>query len=190
MGHIQLAIFASGGGSNAVRIIDSFKEHSSISVALLFCNKLDAPIVELAKQMGVPIHVCTNEQAADGEYVTKIMQGFHIDYIALAGYLRMIPAELITAFPERIINIHPSLLPKYGGKGMYGMNVHRAVVEHHETESGITIHFVNDEFDKGRIIAQFSCTINKEDTPEKVQQKVQELEHLHFAPIIEKTLLS
>lgn len=189
MGLIQLAIFASGGGSNAIRIIEYFNNHQSIRVGLLFCNKQDAPIVELAKQKGINVHVCTNEQAADGNYIKTVLQRHNINYIALAGYLRMIPAELISAFPERIINIHPSLLPKYGGKGMYGMNVHNAVAKEKEKESGITIHFVNEEFDKGRIIAQFSCELDPSDSPEIIQEKVQQLEHLHFAPTIEKTLL-
>lgn len=182
----RIAIFASGTGSNALTIIEHFREHSSIAVACILTNNPNAKVIEKTKAFGIPQVICTNEEAASGTFLIEKCAQLKVDFIILAGYLRKIPVELIQAFPERIINVHPALLPKFGGKGMYGMHVHQAVFEQKETVSGITIHFVNEEFDKGRIIAQFECQIEATDTPEVIQHKVQKLEHTHFATVIEK----
>ena len=186
----RIAIFASGTGSNALTIIKHFRDHSSIAVACILTNNSTAKVIEKTKAFGIPQVICTNEEAAFGTFLIEKCAEFKVDFIILAGYLRKIPVELIQAFPERIINVHPALLPKFGGRGMYGMNVHRAVHTQNETVSGITIHFVNEEFDKGRIIQQFECLISDTETPEDIQQKVQKLEHTYFATIIEKTITS
>lgn len=184
----RIAIFASGNGSNALTILEHFRDHSSIAVAYILTNNSTAKVIENTKAFGISQVICTNEEAASGAFLIEKCSEFKVDYIILAGFLRKIPVELIQAFPERIINVHPALLPKFGGKGMYGMHVHQAVFEQKESVSGITIHFVNEEFDKGRIIAQFKCQIESTDTPEDIQQKVQKLEHTYFASVIEKTI--
>lgn len=186
----RIAIFASGTGSNALTIIKHFRDHSSIAVACILTNNSTAKVIEKTKEFGIPQVICSNDEAASASFLIQMCQQHAIDYIVLAGYLRKIPVGLIQAYPERIINVHPALLPKFGGQGMYGMNVHRAVRTQNETVSGITIHFVNEEFDKGRIIQQFECLISDTDTPEDIQQKVQKLEHTYFATIIEKTITS
>jgi len=190
MNPTRIALFASGNGSNALNIIKYFEGSSAVDVAFVLANSSKAGVVNAAQQLGVKTIVCTNDEAENEDYFVSICKENQIDFIILAGFLRKIPASLIQAFPERIINIHPSLLPKYGGKGMYGRFVHEAVALNKEKESGITIHFVNEEFDKGRVIAQFSVHLGEEDTPTSIQSKVQQLEHQHFAPVIEKTILT
>ena len=186
----RIAIFASGTGSNAINLIKHFKESETIEIGFVLSNRTSAPIVESANNLGVTVHCITNEQAADDAFLTSFCKERDIDWIVLAGYLRLIPAEFINSFSERIINLHPSLLPKYGGKGMYGANVHRAVLENREDETGITIHYVNQEFDKGRIIAQFRCALTPQDTLESVQKKIQFLEHSYLPIVIEQTIKS
>ncbi|HLW40543.1 MAG TPA: formyltransferase family protein, partial [Brumimicrobium sp.] len=134
--------------------------------------------------------IINNESANDGKFLVDEMNKLNVDYIVLAGYLRKIPKELIQAYPNHIINIHPALLPKYGGKGMYGMNVHQAVFDHQEKESGMTVHLVNEAYDDGKILAQYKAAISPEDTPETIQKKVLALEHKHFPEVVEKYILN
>ncbi len=189
MNKTRIAIFASGNGSNAIRIIEHFKTHETIEVAVLLSNKINAGVLERTKNESIEQIIINNEQANDGELLSSLMQQRDIKFIILSGYLRMIPASFIQTFPKQIINIHPSLLPKYGGSGMYGLNVHKAVKEAGEEESGITIHLVNEEYDKGKIIGQHSVELKKEDSIEEIQKKVQVLEHKWFAKDIEKYIL-
>lgn len=186
----SVAIFASGNGSNAVRLIEYFRDSKEISIALLVCNRADAPVVKKAAQTGVEVLIADNDTVENGLTLLQELDYRAIRWIVLAGFLRKLPVNLINGFRDRIINIHPSLLPKFGGKGMYGMHVHRAVVEAGETETGITIHLVNEEFDKGEVLAQFATAIDPNDSPEAVAQKVQELEHTHFPYIVERTIQS
>lgn len=188
---IQIAIFASGTGSNAVRLITHFQQHASIRVGLVLSNKSDAKVLESAKNLGVETIYCDQKFVADGEQMKALMHRYKIDWIILAGYLRLIPTELVQAFPDRMINLHPALLPKFGGKGMYGHHVHEAVIEAGEKESGITIHFVNAQYDKGAILAQFRCHVSPDDTPTTLyQNKIQYLEHNYFPVVVEKTILN
>lgn len=185
---MNLAIFASGAGSNALNIIRFFKDSETVKINFVLSNKQDATIVTSAKEEGVNVVVVSNQDVEEGGKIVGLCESNKIDYIILAGFLRKIPEQLIVLYPNRIINIHPSLLPKYGGKGMYGANVHKAVLENKEKESGITIHYVNSEFDKGEIIAQFKCTIDDNETLESLQQKIHQLEHSNFPLIIEKAM--
>ena len=189
MKKIKLALFASGNGSNALNIIDYFSSNSLIEIGFVLTNKKDAPIVELAQIKGVETFILSNDKVSNGTLLTKICLEKGIDFIILAGYLRKIPEELLTNYSNKIINVHPALLPKFGGQGMYGNNVHKAVFESKQFETGITIHFVNEHFDEGRLIAQFYCEVTKEDTIETIQAKVQKLEHTYFPIVIEKTIL-
>jgi len=188
MAKIKLALFASGSGSNALKIMDFFSDSTEVEITFLLCNKKDAPVVKLARDKQIEVFVFSNEEVENGSFLVDFCQQKKIDVIILAGYLRKVPSELIQNFPERIINIHPSLLPKHGGKGMYGKFVHEAVLKNKDTETGITIHFVNEDFDKGRIIAQYSCAVSSKDTLEDVQRKIQELEHTYFSQVIANTL--
>lgn len=189
MTKIKLALFASGSGSNALNIINHFSNHSSVEIGCVLTNKNDSPVIEKSKVKGIEVLVFSNEEVSNGEFLLKVCLEKGIDFIILAGYLRKIPTELLKSYSGKIINLHPALLPKYGGKGMYGINVHKAVIEAKETETGITIHFVNEHFDEGRKIAQFHCALNEKDTVETVQAKVQKLEHAYFPIVIEKTIL-
>jgi phosphoribosylglycinamide formyltransferase-1 len=182
----RIAIFASGQGSNAINIIDHFNHHDSIRVELVLSNRSDAPVLDSARKKGVSVISLDNSSAANAETLLSICNDSHIDLIVLAGYLRKIPEDLIRAFPEKIINIHPALLPKYGGLGMYGDRVHEAVLNNHEKETGITIHFVNEHFDEGRIIAQFHCPVFSSDTINVLRERIHRLEHNWFPVVIEK----
>ncbi len=181
----NIAIFASGSGSNAENIVRYFKENDSIKVSLIVSNKSDAYVLERAAQLGVPVRVFTKPQWVTGEEVLACMSEFRIDFIVLAGFLLRVPETLLHAYSEKIINIHPALLPKFGGKGMYGDRVHEAVVEAGETESGITIHYIDEHYDEGSIIFQTTCPVLPQDTPDDVAEKVHALEYEHFPKIIE-----
>ena len=190
MNKTRIAIFASGTGSNAVNLIQYFKTHSDIEVGFVLSNKADAPILKSAKDLGVEVFYHSNSEVANGSFLVELCKKQNIDWVILAGYLRLIPVELIRAYTYRIINLHPSLLPKHGGKGMHGAHVHEAVITNKEVESGITIHFVNEEFDKGLKIAQFTCAIHHEDTPSTLAQKIHQLEQSYLPVVIEKTILN
>lgn len=186
----RVAIFASGSGSNAMNLIHHFKGHSSIEVAFVLTNNSSAGIIEKAEGIGVKTIVLSNAEVAKGDVLKSLCEQENIHWIVLAGYLRLVPAGFINSYENRIINLHPALLPKFGGKGMFGQHVHRAVVESGETESGITIHFVNSEFDKGRIIAQFRCSVKAEDTASDLDRKIRVLEQSYLPTVVEKTILN
>ncbi len=188
MTKMKLALFASGNGSNAIAIIKHFEKHKGVDVALVLSNKSNAPIVQKAEGLGIKVVTVTNEAASNPIILLNLMEDYSIDYIILAGYLRKIPSELIENYQDKIINIHPSLLPKYSGKGMYGKFVHEKVIENKEKESGITIHFVNENFDEGMHIAQFHCKLENNDTIESLQQKINKLELDYFPVVIEKVV--
>ena len=185
----KLALFASGSGSNALNIINYFSSHSAIEIGFVLSNKKDAPIVEKAQKKGIEVLVFSNDEVADGLFLSKVCFEKGIDFIILAGYLRKIPSELLQNYTEKMINVHPALLPKHGGKGMFGKHVHEAVLAAKEKESGITIHYVNEHFDEGKKIAQFYCFIDEKDTIESIQSKIQQLEQIYFPVVIEKTIL-
>ena len=187
----KIAIFASGNGSNAENIVTYFRNtHCGGEVALIICNKSEAPVMERAARLGIPAHVVTQKQLNDPEFMLTLLEGHGIDIVVLAGFLLMIPPFLINRYQQLMVNIHPSLLPKYGGKGMYGRHVHEAVVAAGEQETGITIHFVSEHYDKGRIIFQASTPVAPTDTPADVARKVQQLETQHFAPTLHRTFFS
>ncbi len=186
----SIALFASGNGSNALNIIRYFKNHETISVGLLVCNNANAPVVQNTLDLGVEVIVMENEAFESGLTLLQELDYREIDWIVLAGFLRKIPVNIIRGYSDRIINIHPSLSPKYGGKGMYGMHVHNAVIAEKDQQSGISIHFVNEEFDQGKIIEQITLTVPENATAEALAIAIQELEHLHFPRIVEKTIHS
>lgn len=186
----NLAIFASGQGSNADKICEYFKAHGDISVDVIVSNKENAGVKTVAMSHHIPFVYHPNASFHEGEEILETLREYRIDYVILAGFLRKIPTALIKAYARRIINIHPALLPKYGGKGMYGRHVHEAVKANHETESGITIHFVNHEYDKGQIIFQTSCEISETDSAERIAEKVLALEHSYYPKVIESVASS
>lgn len=187
----KVAVFASGTGSNAKNIIEHFNgRNSSIAkVELVVCNKENAGVLQHAANAGVESVVITKQQLNDELFMLELMQKHQIDFIVLAGFLLLIPKFLAEKYHKNIINIHPALLPKYGGKGMYGSFVHQAVWENREKETGITIHFVNEKYDEGDIIFQAKAAIENNDTPTIIAKKVQQLEHQYFVSEIEKLLI-
>jgi len=185
----RVAIFASGSGTNAQNIIEYFKDNPELEVSLVLSNKKDAKVLSRAKQFGVPTYTFNRTTFFETSDVSEMLSKFKIDLIVLAGFLWLVPNNLIKAFPRRIINIHPALLPKYGGKGMYGMRVHEAVIESGDRESGITIHYVNEKYDEGATIFQAKCPIEERDTPELLVAKIHKLEHENFPVLIEKLLI-
>ena len=185
----RIAVFASGSGSNAERLIEHFTRSTAGDVVLIVYNRKHAGVVERADRLEIERHY-EPKGGYDGEDFLHMLERKGIDLIVLAGFLLKVPEALIRAFPDRIINIHPALLPDYGGKGMYGMNVHEAVVAAGERKSGITIHLVNERYDEGRILSQFSCKLEPSDKAEDVQRKVQVLEHEHFGPVVEEYILN
>lgn len=186
----RIAIFASGAGSNAMNLIRHFSGHPEIEIAFVLSNKADAGIVPAARAAGVPTLLCTNQEAADGDFLLSLCQKENVRWIILAGYLRLIPSGLIVAFPRRMINLHPSLLPRYGGKGMYGHHVHEAVAANGDDHTGITIHFVNAHFDEGEIIAQFHTPLPKDADIHVIEGKIRYLEQSYLPIVVEKTILA
>ena len=184
----RIALFASGNGSNAEKIILHFLNSVEINVALIVSSNADAFILKRAKRHNIPSLVLDRIEFKKTDNLLTNLNKYQIDFIVLAGFLWLVPKYLIRAFPKLIINIHPALLPKYGGKGMYGMNIHRAVIDAKETESGITIHYVNEEYDEGIIIFQKSCTIDAKDTPDALAKKILLLEHEYLPKVIEGLL--
>lgn len=186
MQHINLALFASGQGSNALNIMSFFSNHPTISVELIVCNKADAPIVSATQNRNVAIEICDNEHIEKQGVLIGICEKHAINGVVLAGFLRKIPADFVSHFSNKILNIHPSLLPKYGGENMYGKKVHEAVLKNKEAKTGITIHFVNEEYDKGEIIAQFECQLEPTETLASIQEKIHSLEMENFPKVIEQ----
>lgn len=187
---IHLALFASGSGSNVQNIIHHFASSNKVKVALVVTNNPKAGVIERAQKAGVPLHILEKIEVNNGDFLVDLMTRHKIDFIILGGYLKMIPVALIETFPEKIINIHPSLLPKHGGKGMFGLNVHKAVIENRDKKTGITIHFVNEEYDKGRVILQKEVEVGSSDTLYDVENKVRMLEQEWFPQTIESVILS
>lgn len=181
----NIAIFASGNGSNAENIYRFFQKSSDISVVLICSNNKGAYVVRRAEKLQIPLFLFTKQGFENFFELKKVLEAKEIDFIILAGFLLKIPKKILEHYPDKIINIHPALLPKYGGKGMYGNIVHKAVLENKEVESGITIHFVNSEYDDGEIIFQAKCKVKKDDSVESLVKKVQKLERDFFPKIIE-----
>jgi len=186
----KIALFASGSGTNVENIAEYFKNHSDIEIALILSNKSDAYVLERAKKMEIKAMVFNRKQFYNTDNILNTLKDENIDFIVLAGFLWLIPNNLLQEYPQKIINIHPALLPKYGGKGMYGDKVHKTVVDNKEKESGITIHYVNEKYDEGDIIFQAKCKVLPNDTPDDVASKVHNLEYKHFPEIIEKIVLT
>ncbi|MCH7399329.1 phosphoribosylglycinamide formyltransferase [Belliella sp. DSM 107340] len=183
----KIAILASGSGSNAEKIIEYFQNSEKAQIVLVASNKKDAYVLERAKKFSVPTFIFNRSDLEDG-LLTKMLSSLEVDFVVLAGFLLKIPQGLIKAFPERIVNIHPALLPKYGGKGMYGMHVHQAVKDASDSETGITIHLVNENYDEGKVIFQAGVEVLETDTPEDIANKVHALEHKYFPNVIESLL--
>lgn len=184
----RIAIFASGSGSNAERIATYFADNDEISVALVLTNKSNAQVLERCKRLKLPALYFNREAFYNSDTITALLKASQIDLVVLAGFLWKVPEPLIREFEGRIVNIHPALLPKFGGKGMYGMRVHEAVLQSGESESGITIHFVNEHYDEGATIYQARVLIEDGDDAEQLAKKVQALEHEHFPRILEELL--
>jgi len=180
----NIAIFASGAGTNAEQIIARFADSANINVALIVCNKAGAGVLAIAEKVAIPSLIIEKERFFNGDNYLPGLQEYKIDFIVLAGFLWKIPDALIKAWPKKIINIHPALLPKYGGKHMYGHKVHDAVMASGDTESGITIHYVDELYDHGEIIFQEKCAIEPHDTAETLAQKIHTLEHAHYPKVI------
>ena len=182
----HIAIFASGNGSNAQQLMQYFQHHSAVEIKLVVCNKPDALVLQKAATMNVATFLINKKELKTAEKLLPILQQHQIDFIVLAGFLLQIPNWLIRNFPNKIINIHPALLPKYGGKGMFGRFVHEAVIKANENESGISIHFVNENYDEGKIIFQAKCLITENETVESLSKKIHELEHEYLPKIVEQ----
>jgi formyltetrahydrofolate-dependent phosphoribosylglycinamide formyltransferase len=183
----KVVIFASGAGSNAQKIIDYFKEKKTAEIVLIVCNNPNARVVQIASKENILVLIIEKNKFKETGYLEEI-QKYNPDILVLAGFLLKVPPVLIHQFPHQIINIHPALLPSYGGKGMYGNAVHTAVVAAKEKESGITIHFVDEKYDHGETILQAKCVLNENETPESLAAKIHKLEHEYFAKTIEKLL--
>jgi formyltetrahydrofolate-dependent phosphoribosylglycinamide formyltransferase len=184
----QVAIFASGTGTNAEKIIAHVKNHASIHIRLIVCNKPGAGVIGIAANNDIPVLMIEKERFFRGDAYLPQLKESGINFIVLAGFLWKVPDALVAAYPNKIINIHPALLPKYGGKGMYGMRVHEAVIAAGEKESGITIHYVNEHFDEGAPIFQASCPVEPGETPESLAKKIHLLEHSHFPQVVVETI--
>ena len=184
----RIAIFASGSGSNAENIIRYFSDNKSVKVVLVLSNKSGSGVLIRAQLHNIPTFIFTKNDLNECSKVHDVLKDYNASMIVLAGFLLKIPLYMIQAYPNSILNIHPALLPKYGGKGMYGMNVHTAVVENKEEKTGITIHYVNENYDEGAIIFQATCDIDEHDLPEDVKTKVQALELRHFPSVIESII--
>ena len=186
----RIAILASGAGSNAANIMDYFKSKSIVEVVLVASNKSDAGVLQVAERHRVPTYILTKENFKQGDDFVRVLKSLEVDFIVLAGFLWKVPSEMVKQYPCHIINIHPALLPKYGGKGMYGHFVHEAVHAAKEKESGITIHWVNEHYDEGAVIAQYSTEISEEDSVADIERKVRELEIEWFPKVLEEVLMS
>ncbi|AQG81133.1 phosphoribosylglycinamide formyltransferase [Spirosoma montaniterrae] len=189
----RIALFASGSGSNAEKIAQYFANGTDVEITLVLTNNPKAGVIERSRRgfgCGLHVPVLTFDRAAfhESDRIIKILKNQQIDLIVLAGFMWLIPAGLVRAFPNQMVNIHPALLPRFGGKGMYGHHVHEAVVAAGETESGITIHYVNEHYDEGQVIFQARCPVSATDTPDDVARKVQALEHEHYPKIVETIL--
>jgi phosphoribosylglycinamide formyltransferase 1 len=184
----RIAIFASGSGSNAQKIMEHFKRSAEAEVVLILTNNPQAYVLQRADNFEIPSHIFARKEFYETDDVIRLLKNLQVDLIVLAGFLWLIPESMLKAFPNKIINLHPALLPKFGGKGMYGDNVHKAVLEAKEEESGITIHFAGEHFDEGEIIHQSRFKIEPGDNLEEIKFKGQQLEHHHFPRVVESLL--
>jgi phosphoribosylglycinamide formyltransferase-1 len=184
----KIALFASGSGTNVENIIRYFEGNTDVRIALVLSNNSEACVHERARRLGVPSVTHPNAEFRESTHVLHTLAGYEIDFIALAGFMYLLPPAIIDAYQNRIVNIHPSLLPKYGGKGMYGHHVHEAVVAANEKQSGITIHYVDNHYDEGDIVFQARCEVLPTDTPADVERKIHQLEYLHYPHVIESIL--
>ncbi len=185
----NIAIFASGNGTNAENIVKYFSKNEKIHVVLVLSNQAKAGVHERMRPLGIPSFALPKADFVAGEPIRKLLAEYQVDFIVLAGFMCLVSEPLLQAFPNRILNIHPALLPKFGGKGMYGRHVHEAVVTAGEKESGITIHYINEHYDEGQILFQTSCKITPEDTPDTVAEKVHALEYTYYPKVIERLLV-
>lgn len=186
----NIAVFASGSGTNAENIIRFFRPDNNINVKLIVSNKPNAKVLERAENHNIDHYVFSREQFYKSDDILHKLVNYNIDFIVLAGFLWLVPENLTRQFPDRIVNIHPALLPKYGGKGMYGSKVHESVIANGEKESGITIHYVNERYDEGNIIFQATCKVEVGDSAEDLATKVHELEQEHFPRVIAELMRS
>ena len=184
----NIAVFASGSGTNAENIIRFFRPKENIEVSLVLCNKPGAKVIERAEKLGVETFVFTRDAFYDSDLVLQKLHDQQVTFIVLAGFLWLVPETLVRAYPGRIVNIHPALLPGYGGKGMYGAKVHEAVIANGEKESGITIHYVNEKYDDGNIIFQAKCPVAEKETPDSLAAKIHQLEYEHYPRVIEQVV--
>ncbi len=180
---VRIAILASGSGTNAQKLMEHFQEHPSAEIVLVCSDKPRAGVVQRAWDMGVPCYLFNGAALKDGTLLHEL-EACRIDLVVLAGFMRLIPAEMVRAFPDRIINIHPALLPKYGGKGMFGEHVHKAVLAAGEKESGITIHLVNERYDEGQVLFQATCPVLPEDDADALAARIHALEHAHYPAVV------
>lgn len=183
----KIVVFASGSGTNAENIIKYFAATEIGRVEVVFANNPNAKVIERARNYGIPTEIFSKEELIEGK-VLQMINKIQPDLIVLAGFLLKFPENIIAAYPNKIINIHPALLPKYGGKGMYGMHIHRAIVGNKERETGITIHYVNENYDEGNILYQKNVVLSGDETPEEVAEKIHELEQKYFPVVIEKLI--
>ncbi|MCD8093029.1 MAG: phosphoribosylglycinamide formyltransferase [Bacteroides sp.] len=186
----NIAIFASGSGTNAENIIRYFREKGSACVGLVLTNRQNAFVLERARSLDVPCAYFAKSDWESGEAILSMLREHNIDFVVLAGFLARVPDNILHAYPNKMINIHPSLLPKFGGKGMYGDRVHEAVIEAGEKESGITIHYTNEHYDEGAIICQEKCPVLPEDTPDELAHRIHALEYEYFPKVIERLVLA
>lgn len=182
----HIAIFASGSGSNAQKIAEHFELHPTIQVTFILTNKEDAYVIERAEDLGIKYMTFNRKDFYESDRVLEALRENQIDFVVLAGFLWLFPENILNLYPKAVINIHPALLPNYGGKGMYGMKVHESVVANKETETGITIHYVNEKYDEGDIIFQEKCAVLPTDSAEDVAEKIHALEYEHFSQVIER----
>jgi phosphoribosylglycinamide formyltransferase-1 len=185
---INLAIFGSGKGSNAINIINYFKAHSHININVLASDKARRGFLDISYEYRINLEFITGNELIDKEWTDRFIDNYQPDLIILAGFLQLIPQQFIQRFPDRIINIHPSLLPDFGGKGMYGMRVHEAVINSEKKQSGITVHYINENYDEGKIIFQAACNIDEGETATSLAKKIHALEHKHFPQVIENLI--
>jgi phosphoribosylglycinamide formyltransferase-1 len=189
MKEVRIAIFLSGSGTNAEKILTRFQDHPFIRVVMVLSNKAEAPGLNYAKNFHVPVRVFGRQQFFETADVLHWLKEAGVTHIVLAGFLWLIPDRIIRSFSHRILNIHPALLPKFGGKGMYGMKVHEAVMAAGETETGITIHEVDEQYDEGRVVFQATCPVFETDTAKQIAERVQQLEHRYYPEVIEKWVM-
>ena len=184
----RIAIFASGSGTNAENLIKHFRTHPLGQVEMVLTNRPEAGVIERSKKLGVETVIFTRQAFYETDQILELLKERKIDLLVLAGFLWLVPSNIIEAFEGRLINIHPAILPKYGGKGMYGNRVHQAVIDSGDTESGITIHHVNQAYDEGSIIFQAGCEVLDDDTPDSLAERIHQLEYKYFPKVVEDLL--